>query len=149
MPAAIVPVGVYENGTVLQVTVVCDAMIPAGFTVTVTVNGTSVHVLGVPPLGLVGVTRYVAVAATDRLLERLPVTMLLPVPVAPFPMPVPVGTDHAYVVPEMTVPVGVYEKATLLHVVVPCTGVSTDIGYTVIVTVVVWLEQPFALATTE
>ena len=97
MPVAIVPVGVYENATVLQVAgeAACDDMIAAGLTTTVTVNTTSVHVVGVPPLGLVGVTRYVAVAATDRELDRLPVIILAPVPDAPFPMPVPVGTDHA------------------------------------------------------
>ena len=91
-----VPTGAYENGAVLQVAGAdCEEMIAAGFTVTVTVNARSVHVVGVPPLGLVGVTRYVAVAATDRELDRFIGITLLPVPDAPFPIPVPVGAAHA------------------------------------------------------
>jgi hypothetical protein len=62
-----------------------------GFTVTVTVN--AAPVVQRPD---VGVTTYVAVDATDRLLTRVLVTEVMPVPDAPPVRPVPnVGADHA------------------------------------------------------
>ena len=84
-------------------------MLATGFTVTVTVNGAPV-VQVLPLLVEVGVTLYVAVAATDRvlLLSRLSVKEVLPVPDAPPLRPaVNVGTAHAYVVFTGIVPVGV------------------------------------------
>ena len=91
------------NATLLHVLVVCDAMIAAGFTVTVTVNGVPVHV----PVADVGVTLYVAVTALAVLLLRLSVRMLLAVPDVPPVRPVPrVGAAHAYVVLAGIVPDG-------------------------------------------
>jgi len=78
-------------------------MIAAGFTVTVTVN--TVPFVQLPE---VGVTVYVAVVDTDRLLDSVLVTVPLPDPDAPPVMPLPsVGVPHAYVVPDGITPVGV------------------------------------------
>jgi hypothetical protein len=44
VPAGIVPVGAYENVALLHAVVLCEAMIAAGLTVTVTVKVAPVHV---------------------------------------------------------------------------------------------------------
>ena len=70
-------------------------MLATGFTVTVTVNGAPV-VQVLPLLVEVGVTLYVAVAATDRVLAKLSVNTVLPVPDAPPVRPTDnVGVLHA------------------------------------------------------
>ena len=68
-------------------------MLATGLTVTVTVN--TVPVVQVPD---VGVTLYVAVAATDKvlLLNRLPFRVVWPMPDAPPLRPeASMGADHA------------------------------------------------------
>ena len=70
VPAGIVPVGVYEKATPLQEAVAsaCEAMIAAGLIVTDTLNAEPVQVPDV------GVTLYVAVAATDNVLPNVPLS---------------------------------------------------------------------------
>ena len=83
--------------------VLCAVIAVPGSTVTVTVN--TVPFVQLPE---VGVTIYVAVVDTDRLLDRLSLNMLLPAPDAPPVRPAPsVGVLHEYVVPVGIVPVGV------------------------------------------
>ena len=100
----IVPVGEYVNGAVVQVLVLCDGILAAGFTVIVTVNTAPfVHVPDV------GVTLKVAVVGFTVVLVSVLVTVAVPVlPDAPPVVPVPnVGVAHLYVVPVGIVPVGV------------------------------------------
>ena len=81
----------------------CAGKTGVGFTVTVTVN--TVPFVQLPE---VGVTIYVAVVDTDRLLDKLSLNILLPAPDAPPVRPAPsVGVLHEYVVPVGIVPVGV------------------------------------------
>ena len=88
------PVGVYEKATAVQVEPVCEAIVATGLTVTDTVN--AAPVVQVLPLFVeVGVTLYVAVAATDRVLPNVPFSWAWPVPVAPPVIPAPDGADHA------------------------------------------------------
>ena len=61
--AGMVPVGVYENATAVQVDPVCETIVATGLIVTATVNGAPV--VQIPD---VGVTLNVAVAATDKVL---------------------------------------------------------------------------------
>jgi hypothetical protein len=109
VPAGIVPVGVYENARSEHAEPVCELIVATGLIVTVTVNGAPVvHVL--PLFTDVGVTLYVAVAATDNvlLLNNVPFSCACPVPDAPPLTPdCIVGIDHAYVVFAGIVPVGV------------------------------------------
>ena len=108
VPTGIVPVGVYENATAVHVDPVCEAIVATGLIVTDTVNGAPV-VQVLPLLVEVGVTLYVAVAATESVLPSVAVTEPgVPVLAAPPVMPAPVGTDHAYVVFDgIRAPVGV------------------------------------------
>ena len=74
---------------------ICEVILATGLIVTVTVNGAPVHVL--PPFTDVGVTLYVAVAATDTVLlfSKLSISAE-PVPDAPPLTPVAnVGDDQA------------------------------------------------------
>ena len=91
VPAGMTPVGVYEKATVLQVTPVCEVIVAIGLTVTDTVKGAPAHVPGV----VVGVTLYVAVAATESVLPSVPFSCACPVPKAPPVIPVPDGEDQA------------------------------------------------------
>jgi hypothetical protein len=78
-------------------------MIAAGSTVMVTVNGVPTQL----PVEVVGVTLYVAVPVTDKVLPKSPVSVA-PEPETPPEMPVPIaGALHTYVVPVGIVPVGV------------------------------------------
>jgi hypothetical protein len=112
----IVPVGVYENATPLVTPVVCEAIAATGLMVTDTVKTAPPHVPDV------GETTYVAVAAEAVVLVSVAVTALgVPVLAAPPVKPAPPGAAaHVYVVPAGrlagTATVGVYEKATPLHI---------------------------------
>jgi len=129
VPAGIVPVGLYVNGTVLHVVVACELIVAAGFTTTLTVNAAPVQM---PELG---VTLYTAVAAFAVVLVSVPVRVALPAaPEAPPVMFAPAGVLHAYVVPVGIVPVGVYVKPTVVQLVVLC-AVTIAAGLTVTVTV--------------
>ena len=95
MPAGIVPVGVYEKARAEHADPACDAIVATGLIVTVTVNAAPV-VQVLPLFTDVGVTLYVAVAATDRVLAKLSVNTVLPVPDAPPVRPTDnVGVLHA------------------------------------------------------
>ena len=93
VPDGMTPVGVYENATPLQEDPVCEVMLATGLIVTATVNGAPVV-----QLPDVGVTLYVAVAATDKvlLLNRLSFRVVWPMPDAPPLRPeASMGADHA------------------------------------------------------
>ena len=87
----------------MHIVVACETIFDTGLTVTVTVN--TVPFVQLPEIG---VTIYVAVVDTDRLLDKLSLNILLPAPDAPPVRPAPsVGVLHEYIVPVGIVPVGV------------------------------------------
>ena len=89
---------------VVQVVVLCEAIVATGFTTTLTVKTAPVQLPG----GEVGVTLYIAVAAFAVVLVSASFNVLWPVSAPPLPvMLMPVGVLQAYVVPKGIVPVGV------------------------------------------
>lgn len=72
----------------------CEAIVATGFTTTLTVKAAPVQLL--PPVFVVGVTLYIAVAAAAVVLVRVPVTVAWPAPAAAPPVKfAPVGAFHA------------------------------------------------------
>ena len=89
---------------VVQVDVLCEAIVATGLTTTLTVNVGPLQLPG----GEVGVTLYTAVAAAAVVLVSASFNMLWPDAAPPLPvMLLPVGVLQAYVVPVGIVPVGV------------------------------------------
>ena len=100
-----VPVGAYVNGIDVQMLVLCDTIVDAGFSTTLTEKVAPFVQL----VGDVGLTVYTAVTVLDVVLVNVAVTEPgVPVLMAPPVKPVPAGAAaHAYVVLAGITPVGV------------------------------------------